>query len=97
MSSPRSQARCLPRMICTNSPGGKRTGVEPARSTRMNEETLFQLALEKPPHERAAFLEQACAGDPALRQRLAILLLVHDNPGSFMAQPALNLVATVDH
>jgi serine/threonine protein kinase/Flp pilus assembly protein TadD len=53
----------------------------------MNEEMLFQLALEKPPADRAAFLEQACAGDNALRQRVELLLRAHDNPGSFLAQP----------
>jgi eukaryotic-like serine/threonine-protein kinase len=62
----------------------------------MNEETLFHLALEKPAGERAAFLAQACAGDPALRQRLAVLLLAHDNPGSFMAKPPLTPTATQD-
>jgi tetratricopeptide (TPR) repeat protein/serine/threonine protein kinase len=53
----------------------------------MNEETLFHLALGKPVNERAAFLEQACAGDEALRQRVELLLRVHDNPGSFLGQP----------
>jgi hypothetical protein len=33
----------------------------------MNEESLFQEALSRPPAERAAFLEQACAGRPELR------------------------------
>ena len=33
----------------------------------MNEETLFQEALSRSPEERAAFLEQACAGRPELR------------------------------
>ena len=34
----------------------------------MSDETLFHLALEKPVAERPAFLEQACAGDAALRR-----------------------------
>jgi Flp pilus assembly protein TadD/serine/threonine protein kinase len=54
----------------------------------MNEETLFHRALEQPPGARAAFLEQACAGDRALRERLEGLLLAHDHPGSFLAGPA---------
>ncbi len=41
----------------------------------MNEESLFAAALEKEsPTERRAFLDEACAGDLALRQRLEQLL-----------------------
>jgi serine/threonine protein kinase/tetratricopeptide (TPR) repeat protein len=41
----------------------------------MNEESLFAAALAKTtPAERQAFLDQACAGDDALRQRLYLLL-----------------------
>src|SRR4029078_12393038 len=54
----------------------------------MNEETLFHLACEKPPDERAAFLDEACAGDASLRQRLEILLAAHDEPGSFLKSAA---------
>ncbi|MCX7667161.1 MAG: serine/threonine protein kinase, partial [Gemmataceae bacterium] len=39
----------------------------------MTEESLFQQALELPPAQRAAFLEQACP-DPALRARVKELL-----------------------
>src|SRR5262245_49672124 len=53
----------------------------------MNEETLFHLAREKPPDQRAVFLDEACAGDTALRERLEILLAAHEHPGSFL-QPA---------
>src|SRR5262245_3616124 len=56
----------------------------------MNEETLFHLAREKPPDERAAFLDEACTGNTALRQRLEILLAAHANPGSFLQSPALD-------
>jgi WD40 repeat protein len=59
----------------------------------MNEETLFHLAREKPPGERAAFLDQACAGDAALRRRLEVLLLAHDDPESLLDRPALERAA----
>jgi hypothetical protein len=36
----------------------------------MNEETLFHLAREKTPEERATFLDKACGGDEALRRRM---------------------------
>ena len=42
------------------------------------EELLFALALTKPVAARAAFLDQECANDSALRQRLEALLAAHD-------------------
>jgi serine/threonine protein kinase/tetratricopeptide (TPR) repeat protein len=53
----------------------------------MNEETLFHMAREKPPDQRAVFLDKVCAGDTSLRARLEILLAAHEHPGSFL-QPA---------
>src|SRR5207248_241104 len=48
----------------------------------MTEETLFNLALEKPsPEERAAFLDQACAGRPRLRAAVEALLRAHEGAG----------------
>ena len=60
----------------------------------MNEEILFYRILERPAGERRAFLEQECGGDSALRRRVEILLQAHENPGSFLAEPAA--VWTVD-
>jgi tetratricopeptide (TPR) repeat protein/serine/threonine protein kinase len=62
----------------------------------MNEETLFHLALEKAAGERSAFLDEACAGDAALRRRVEALLHAYDHPGSFLGQPAPNLGATAE-
>ena len=44
------------------------------------EQAIFTLAVAKPPAERAAFLEQECAGDAALRQRLEALMAAHERP-----------------
>jgi serine/threonine protein kinase len=55
----------------------------------MNEETIFHLALEQPANERTAWLQQACGPDDALRQRVELLVAAHENPGSFMRNPAL--------
>jgi serine/threonine protein kinase/Tfp pilus assembly protein PilF len=56
----------------------------------MNEETLFHLALQQPDAAaRAAFLDQACANQPALRARLEKLLQAHDAPVSFLDDPAM--------
>src|SRR5262245_66530172 len=60
----------------------------------MSEESLFHQALGKPAGERGAFLERACGPDAGLRRRLEALLQAHDNPGSFLGQPAANPGAT---
>ena len=59
----------------------------------MNDEALFHLALEKSIGERSAFLEQACAGDEALRRRVEALLRSHETPDSFLAGPAITPAA----
>jgi eukaryotic-like serine/threonine-protein kinase len=42
---------------------------------------VFQSALERNPAERSAFLNQACAGDPALRSEVESLISSHDQAG----------------
>jgi hypothetical protein len=62
----------------------------------MQEQSIFIEALEKQdPAERAALLDQACAGDTVLRQRIERLLAQYDRAGSFLETPAS--VATIDH
>jgi WD40 repeat protein/serine/threonine protein kinase len=56
----------------------------------MSERDIFIAALQKDdPTERAAYLDAACGGDGALRQRIAVLLKAHDQPGGILEQPAL--------
>jgi tRNA A-37 threonylcarbamoyl transferase component Bud32 len=56
----------------------------------MNEENIFLAALEKVnPADRAAYLDAACAGDAALRERVEALLRSHGDPDSFLDRPAL--------
>jgi serine/threonine protein kinase/tetratricopeptide (TPR) repeat protein len=62
----------------------------------MNEESLFHEALAKPAGERAAFLDAACGGDAELRRRVEVLLQAHEQPGSFLAEPAAALEATAE-
>ncbi len=57
----------------------------------MNDETIFHAALALPPEKRNAYLDQTCGGDAALRRQVEILLNAHENPGSFLAKPAVNL------
>jgi tetratricopeptide (TPR) repeat protein/serine/threonine protein kinase len=62
----------------------------------MQEQSLFIEALEKEdPAERAAFLDRACAGDPALRQRLERLLQRHQQADSFLEPASVPSASTV--
>lgn len=55
----------------------------------MNERTIFIEALDKEsPAQRSSFLDEVCASDPALRQRVEALLQSHDSAGDFMGRPA---------
>src|SRR5262249_22988573 len=57
---------------------------------------LFLAVLERPtPADRAAFLDDACAADPALRQRLDTLLHAHDRPDPVLDRPAAEHVSGV--
>src|SRR5438128_9722254 len=56
--------------------------------------SLFGKALElATPADRAAFLDEACAADPALRREVEGLLQALDKAGNFMNQPAPATVA----
>jgi hypothetical protein len=52
------------------------------------EVALFSAALELDPSERAAYLDKACADDPALRQRLDELLRAHQDAITFLEHKA---------
>ena len=63
----------------------------------MNERSIFIAALEKDdPAERAAYLDQACADDQPLRQRIERLLKAHEPGDSFLEHRPPALGATVD-
>ncbi len=47
------------------------------------EVAIFAAALELPAEKRGAYLDQACAGDLALRGQVEALLRVHDDAGDF--------------
>ncbi len=61
-----------------------------------SDETLFAAALERPPAERAAYLDTACAGDAARRARIEGLLRAHASAEqSFMATATSAVPGTV--
>ena len=53
----------------------------------MTEESLFDLALNTPEAERAALLDRACAGNPALRARVEALLRADGQTRGFAPPP----------
>ena len=56
---------------------------------RPTEEYIFHEALERPAEERAAFLDEACAGDDELRARIERLLAADaDAPQRFLVTDA---------
>ena len=52
---------------------------------------LLQEAWDRDCGQRAAFLDEACADDPALRLHVDALLAAEENMGDFLAQPAADL------
>jgi WD40 repeat protein/serine/threonine protein kinase len=55
---------------------------------------LFLEALEKGLAQRAAYLDQACAGDPVLRQRVEALLRASSQPNGVLDQPIVAVAAS---
>jgi serine/threonine protein kinase/Tfp pilus assembly protein PilF len=49
--------------------------------------SLFLAAVDRPVEERAAFLDEACAGEDELRRRVEQLLEAHDRPDSLPEAP----------
>jgi hypothetical protein len=54
---------------------------------------LLQSALQHSPGERAAFVHQACHGDEVLEQEVRSLLDSHQDAGSFLENPAIEVAA----
>ncbi len=56
------------------------------RSQRVQD--LVQSSLERPPHERAAFLDRACGEDHSLRKRVEALITFHEEAKTLVEAPA---------
>lgn len=67
--------------------------MKPERWARI--EQIYHAALEREPSERAAFLDEACAGDETLRRQVAALLVCDDQAVSFIEAPAVEVAARV--
>ncbi|MCI0621868.1 MAG: serine/threonine protein kinase, partial [Acidobacteria bacterium] len=64
----------------------------PERWQRVKE--LFQTAVEGGANQRAAFLEESCAGDPALRTQVEALIASHEGAPGFLEAPAFEVAPT---
>src|SRR5438270_10683977 len=61
----------------------------------MTERDIFIAALQKEdPAERQAYLDEACARQPELRQQVEHLLRLHEGADSFLEKPAAESAAT---
>ena len=56
-------------------------------------EEVYHAALEWQESQRAAFLEEVCAGDPALRDEVESLLAQGEHAASFIESPAIEVAA----
>jgi formylglycine-generating enzyme required for sulfatase activity len=62
----------------------------------MSERTIFLNALDKEDRtEQSKYLDEACAGDRALRERVEALLRSHREAGNFLSRPAVEPSAPV--
>ena len=52
-------------------------------------EVVLQEALDRPPLQRASFLETACAGDDELKAEATTLIAAYEEAGDFIEQPAI--------
>lgn len=52
-------------------------------------EAVLQEALDRPPQDRASYLDEACEGDADLKQQAASLIGAYDESGDFIEQPAI--------
>jgi WD40 repeat protein/serine/threonine protein kinase len=64
----------------------------------MDEASIFLEALQKPaPADRAAYLDEACAGDAELRRSVEMLLKAHAKAGDFLSKTPADVGPTIDH
>src|SRR5947209_5497488 len=52
---------------------------------------IFNAVLDQPPNERAAFIQQRCGDDDALRREVELLLKYYDQSDGFIESPAFDV------
>jgi eukaryotic-like serine/threonine-protein kinase len=63
--------------------------MKPERWQEIND--IFLSAAERPPQERAAFLEEACHGDERLRREVESLIACDERAENFIESPAFEV------
>jgi serine/threonine protein kinase len=58
-------------------------------------EAVLQAAIDRPPQDRASFLDEACAGDSQLLDEATSLINAYNQAGDFIEQPAISQDAHV--
>ena len=66
-----------------------------SRPTPSIDEIFFAAMERESPEDRAAYLDDVCAGDPDLRQRVERLLDAQPKVGSFLDSPAAGETLTL--
>jgi serine/threonine protein kinase len=56
-------------------------------------ERVYHAALERDPASRPAYIDEACSGDPELRQEVETLLAAHQEGDGFLETPAIEVMA----
>jgi serine/threonine protein kinase len=63
----------------------------------MSDSRIFKAAVKLSPERRAAYLDQACGTDHALRREVESLLRAHEDPDSFLQSHPAQPPATIDN
>src|SRR5215467_15870190 len=58
---------------------------------------VFQAALEREPHDRAAYVRDMCGKDRGLLAEVESLLATHEEAGSFAERPAIEGLDALEH
>src|SRR4030095_6387166 len=60
---------------------------------RVTLDDIFQTVCDLPPDKRSAYLNEACAGDEALRREVKELIRYYETNRTFLEKPAIQDVA----
>ena len=63
----------------------------------MNVETIFLQAVALPPEDRAAFLAEACAGRPKIREAVEVLLAARERSRTLIDTPGSETAGADTH
>src|SRR5262245_4074623 len=71
-------------------------GTQAVESNKSSIDSIFLAVIERNADERSAYLDEACAGDVALRARIERLINAQGKAASFLECPAPELAAVLE-